>query len=332
MADGSEMSIQKMRSLTRLQLILLLIGVYLLAAPLPFWIGEYYTHVLVVSCYYMILAASWNLLAGYTGQFSLAHHAFAALGGYTSALLARYFQVPLLLGIAAGGILAMAIGYGLGTLCLRMRAIYLALATWAFAETFRTLIAMEYQITRGDLGLSTPLLFGTPHATPYFYLFLFLALFSLYLMYQIVTSRIGYYMRAIRDDEEAAVVMGIDTIKWKRFVFAISSLFAGVAGGFYGHYIGLLSPVSIRFNEMALIIIMVIIGGLRTFLGPIIGALFIEILSELLRQYGELRMVLFALLVILIMRVYREGIMGLLTQLTSRIQVVVHKMQTTKSG
>ncbi|RMF87742.1 MAG: branched-chain amino acid ABC transporter permease [Nitrospinota bacterium] len=307
--------------LGKVQLLLLLLGVYLLLSPLPLWAGEYYTHIFVVSLYYVILAASWNLLAGYTGQFSLAHHAFAAMGGYTSALLARYFQVPLLAGIATGGILAMAVGYFLGTLCLRMRAIYLALATWAFAETFRILIAMEYQITRGDLGLSTPLLFGTPHATPYFYLFLFLTLFSLYLMYQIVTSRIGYYMRAIRDDEEAAVVMGVDTVKWKRFVFAVSSLFAGIAGGFYAHYIGLLSPVSIRFNEMALIIIMVIIGGLRSFLGPIIGAVFIEILSELLRQYGEIRMVLFALLVILIMRVYREGIMGMLTQLYSRIRL-----------
>ncbi len=316
--------------LNRGSLGLLLLGIFLVAAPLPWWLGEYYTHILVVSCYYIILASSWNLLAGYTGQFSLAHHAFAALGGYTSALLALYFHVPLLIGIVLGGLLALVIGYGLGTLCLRMRAIYLALATWAFAETFRILIAMEYHITRGDLGLSTPLFFGTPHATPYFYLFLLLTLCSLFVMYQIVTSRIGYYMRAIRDDEEAAVVMGIDTIKWKRFVFAISSLFAGIAGGFYAHYIGLLSPVSIRFNEMALIIIMVIIGGLRSFLGPILGAIFIEVLSELLRQYGELRMVFFALLVILIMRVYREGFMGILSHLASRTNGL-SKMANNKS-
>jgi branched-chain amino acid transport system permease protein len=292
--------------------ILSWLGVYLALAPLPLLAGEYYTHILTVSCYYVILATSWNLLAGYTGQFSLAHHAFAALGGYTSALLAIYFKLPLLVGIGIGGVVAMATGYLLGTLCLRMRAIYLALATWAFAESLRLVIAMEYHITRGDLGLTTPFFFRTPFATPYFYLFLLLALGSLGLMRQIVRSNIGYYMRAIRDDEEAALTMGVDTVKWKRFVFAVSSLFAGIAGGFYGHYIGLLSPALIKFNEMAVIIIMVILGGLRSFWGPVIGAVFIEVLSELLREYGEIRMVLFALLVIVIMRVYRDGIMGML--------------------
>jgi branched-chain amino acid transport system permease protein len=298
--------------------ILSLIGVYVVLTPLPLLVGEYYTHILTISCYYIVLAASWNLLAGYTGQFSLAHHAFAALGGYTSALLVLHLKIPILLGICIGGVVGMVLGYLLGTLCLRMRAIYLALATWAFAESLRLVIALEYQITRGDLGLTTPLLFRTPFATPYFYLFLFLTLGSLLIMHKIVRSRIGYYMRAIRDDEEAALTMGVDTVQWKRFVFAVSSLFAGIAGGFYGHYIGLLSPASMKFNEMAIIIIMVIIGGLRSFAGPIIGAIFIELASELLREYGEIRMVLFALLVIVIMRVYRDGMMGMLQSLYKR--------------
>jgi branched-chain amino acid transport system permease protein len=294
---------------------LCLSALYLTLVPLPLVVGEYYTHILTVSCYYVILAASWNLLAGYTGQFSLAHHAFAALGGYTSALLVIHLKLPMPLGILSGGVMATALGYLLGTLCLRMRAIYLALATWAFAESLRLVIALEYRITRGDLGLTTPLLFRTPFATPYFYLFLVLATGSLLIMRQLVRSRIGYYMRAIRDDEEAALTMGVDTVRWKRFVFAVSSLFAGIAGGFYGHYIGLLSPASMKFNEMAVIIIMVIIGGLRSFWGPIIGAVFIEVISELLREYGEIRMVLFALLVIAIMRLYRDGMLGMLQRL-----------------
>jgi branched-chain amino acid transport system permease protein len=300
------------------KLLLALIGLYVAFAPLPMVAGEYYTHILTISCYYIILAASWNLLAGYTGQFSLAHHAFAALGGYTSALLVIHLKIPILLGICIGGVVGMALGHLLGTLCLRMRAIYLALATWAFAESLRLVIALEYQITRGDLGLTTPLLFHTPFATPYFYVFLFVTMGSLLIMHKLVRSRIGYYMRAIRDDEEAALTMGVDTVKWKRFVFAVSSLFAGIAGGFYGHYIGLLSPASMKFNEMAIIIIMVIIGGLRSFAGPIIGAVFIEIASELLREYGEIRMVLFALLVIVIMRLNREGMMGMLQHLYKR--------------
>src|SRR5207245_7141145 len=102
---------------------------YAALAWLPWAASEFHTHVLVTSLYYVVLAIGWNLLAGYTGQFSLAHHTFAGVGAYTSALLVRYTHVPILAGIAAGAVVAAAMGYGLGTLCLRMRAIYLALAT-----------------------------------------------------------------------------------------------------------------------------------------------------------------------------------------------------------
>src|SRR5499427_8452257 len=285
---------------------------YLGLAWLPWVLSGYHTHVLTTGFYYVILAIGWNFLAGYTGQFSLAHHTFAGLGAYTSALLVQHAGVPLLVGIAAGVILAAGIGYGLGTLCLRLRTIYLALATWAFAESVRLLITVEYQITRGDLGLRTALLFRTPRPTPYYYLFLGLALVALWAAWELVHSRIGAYMRAIRDDEEAAATMGIDTFKWKRFTFAVSAIFAAVAGGFQGHYVGLLSPTPMKFNEMAMIIIMVIVGGLRTFPGPIVGAIFIELLFEWLRAWGEIRMVLFALLVIVVARAYPAGLAGLL--------------------
>ena len=284
---------------------------YAALAWLPWVLSEYHTHVLATSAYYVILAIGWNLLAGYTGQFSLAHHTFAGLGGYTSALLILHAKVPILVGIAAGIVVAALVGWGLGTLCLRMRAIYLALTTWAFAESVRLLITVEYQITRGDLGLTTRLLFDTPRPTPYYYVFVGLALGAALAAWRIVHSRVGVYMRAIRDDEEAAAAMGVDTFKWKRFVFALSAVLAAVAGGFQAHYVGLLSPTPMKFNEMALIVVMVIVGGLRTFSGPILGAIFIELLSELLRPWGEVRMVLFALFVIAVARLYPAGLSGI---------------------
>jgi branched-chain amino acid transport system permease protein len=282
-------------------------------------VSEYQTHILTTSLYYVILAVGWNLLAGYTGQFSLAHQTFAGIGGYTSALLVAYAKVPMLIGIAAGVVVAAATGYGLGTICLRMRAIYLALATWAFAESVRLLVTVEYQVTRGDLGLATPFLFGTPRSKGYFYVFLALALAAVLAAWQIVHSRVGVYMRAIRDDEEAAAVMGVDTFKWKRFVFAISAVFAATAGGFQAHYVGLLSPAPMKFNEMAMIVIMVIVGGLRTFAGPILGAVFTELSFEWLRAWGEVRMVLFALLVILVARAYPTGLAGMFRTLGARV-------------
>src|SRR5262249_20109942 len=122
----------------------------------PCAVSEYHLHVLVTSCYYVVLAIGWNLLAGYTGQFSLAHHTFAGVGAYTSALLIAHTGAPIVVGVAAGVVLAALLGWGLGTLCLRMRAIYLALATWAFAESVRLLVAVEYQIPRRDLALMQP--------------------------------------------------------------------------------------------------------------------------------------------------------------------------------
>ena len=288
--------------------------------------SEYQTHVLTTCLYYVVLAVGWNLLAGYTGQFSLAHHTFAAVGAYTSALLVLYLRVPLLVGIVAGVVVAAAAGWGLGTLCLRMRAIYLALATWAFAESVRLLVTVEYQVTRGDLGLATPFLFGTPRSKGYYQVFLVVAIVAVLAAWQIVHSRVGVYMRAIRDDEEAAAVMGVDTFKWKRVVFAVSAVFAATAGGIQGHYVGLLSPTPMKFNEMAMIVVMVIVGGLRTFAGPVLGAVFTELLFEWLRAWGEVRMVLFALLVIVVARAYPAGLTGLLGAIVRRLAARVPRL------
>src|SRR5947209_13450335 len=119
---------------------------YAAVAWVPWVTTEYHTHVFTISLYYVVLAVGWNLLAGYTGQFSLAHHTFAGVGAYTSALLVVHARVPIVVGVVAGVAVAALLGWGLGTLCLRMRAIYLPLATWAFAASVRLFVAGEYQI------------------------------------------------------------------------------------------------------------------------------------------------------------------------------------------
>jgi branched-chain amino acid transport system permease protein len=294
-------------------------------ALFPLWLGEYYVHVVTIAFYYAILAISWNLLAGYTGQFSLAHHAFASLGGYGSALLLYHapgywgVSIPIPVGILFGTFLAALVGFGLGSICLNMRRIYLALTTWAFAESFRLWIITEYKFTQGDLGLSTDLIFDTIDPTPFYYLFLAFTVVCLWIVFEIIRSPVGYYLRAIRDDDEAAQAMGVNTVRWKRFAFTVSSAMAGFAGALQAHYIGLLSPTPIKFNEMAIILVMVIAGGLRSFWGPLLGALFIQIVSEALRDYAEYRMVLFAILVLVIIRTYQDGIYGMLRALSLKI-------------
>lgn len=289
-------------------LIVLVIAAVAIA---PRWLGEYPQHIVILSMYYIIMAASWNLLAGYTGQFSLAHQSFAALGAYASGLLIYHLKVSLGIGFLGAVLLTMITGFLLGYLVLKMRGIYLAVATWAFSESLRLVIAAAYKFTRGEQGLSVPSFFSTLNPTPYYYLFLALTVVLLLIMYLVLKSPIGTFLRAIKDDELAAAAMGVNTVKWKLFIMTFASTIAGIAGYFYAHYIVILSPVILSFNEIGKIVIMTVFGGLGTFAGPLIGAPMVVILSELMRDFGALNMVFYSLSVIIIMRVYREGLVNL---------------------
>ncbi len=296
-------------------LILLLIAVIL-----PFSLTDYWIHSLTITFFYVIMAATWNLLGGYTGQFSLSHHAFALLGGYASVLLIQKTGVPIQGGFVSAGLLTLIISSLMGILCLRMRGIYLALTTWAFAEILRTYIRMDYEFTGGDRGMSAPLLFKTANPFPYYYAFLAYAIVTILVIALIMRSRIGFFLRAIRNDEIAAQTMGVRTVRWKVFAFVLASLFAGMAGAFYAHFMGLISPVLGDFYEMSLIIIFVVIGGMRSQAGPVVGAISIRFLAEVLKKWPEVRMILLTLAVILIMRFFNGGLMEALRRGYRRVR------------
>jgi len=299
--------------------VLLLAAIVLVVALAPLRLSDYWQHVFIVGMYYIIMAASWNLLAGYTGQFSLAHQTFAALGGYASGLMIYHLNVSIGVGFVAAVLTTALTGFLLGLLVLRMRGIYLAVATWAFSESCRLTIAAAYKFTRGEQGLHLPALFDSLAPTRYYYLFLGLTVGLLVLMYLVLKSPIGSFIRAIKDDELAASAMGVDTVKWKLFIMTFASTIAGVAGFFYAHYIVILSPVILSFNEIGKIVIMVVFGGLGTFAGPLIGAPAIVVISELTRDYGAWNMVFYSLIVIIIMRLYREGLVKMVRKLTDRV-------------
>ena len=296
--------------LRRAGLVAAVVALILLA--LPHFVGEYALHVLTVTLYYTILASSWSLLAGFTGQFSLAQQAFATIGAYTTGLLIYHFHAPLWLSMPSGVVLATIMGLLLGRMVLRMRAIYLAIATWAFAETIHIVLAAGFRWTRGELGLNVPPLYGNLDPAPYYYTFAGLALVSVLAMYAIVKSPFGYFMRAIKDDELRARSLGVNTTRVKVFVFTVTSFFAGLAGVFYAHYVVVLSPQMADFNEMAKLIIMVVVGGFGSFLGPLIGAPPVQILTTYVQKYGEWDMVIYALVVIVLMRAYPGGLAALL--------------------
>jgi branched-chain amino acid transport system permease protein len=292
----------------------------LVLAALPAVLGTYLVHVITLSFYYTILAASWNLLAGMTGQFSLAQQTFSAIGAYTSGLLIVWLGFPLWLAMPCGVLVSAALGFVLGRLVLRMRAVYLAIATWAFAETIHVLLTAAYQITRGEQGLSVPSLYGRLDPVLYYYTLLPVTAVLVIGMYVLVRSPIGYFMRAIKDDELRAQTLGVDTTRVKVLVFTLTSGISGIAGVLYAHYMVTLSPQMTDFSEMAKLIIMVVVGGLGNFVGPLIGAPVVHIILTYLEKYGEWDMVVFALIVIALMRSYMGGLAALAAEAYQKLR------------
>lgn len=288
-------------------------GVALLALALAFprLVNAYWLSVGILAIFYAIVTASWVLLAGYAGQFSFGHMAFVSIGAYASGLLVNWFAIPIPLGMLVGVLLCALIGSGIGFVCLRMRGPYLALFTMAFSEVVRIVIVSESEVTGGSGGLQVHPLFHTRSDAPYWYLGLVLLAASLGLMGWLVTSRWGLFFRAIRENEQAAAAAGVKVLRFRILAFAITSSFAGLAGGFFGHYIGILTPDIGSVDQMGLVVAMAVIGGAESLVAATIGALGLEFLVETLRSYGQWRLVLFGALLLLTMRFARNGLLAL---------------------
>lgn len=301
-------------------LVLLAFGTAL-AVPLVF--QHYWLRVWATGLYFAVLASSWNLLVGYAGQLSFAHAAFGAIGAYASGLLAVYAGVPPLFGVPVGGLTAGLLGSVLGILCLRLRGPYLALMTLGFSEIVRLVVQIEYRVTRGSLGLQVPYLFpgGEGGHTRGYLVLLALTVLTLAGLYRLIRSEAGLYLQAIREDEDAAAVMGVDVVRWKLYAFVASSVLAGLAGGLYAHlFVRVVSPQMLLLGEMGLILSMTIVGGLGTLTGPVLGAFALVFLQEQLREVSkEAHLLLFSALVIVVMKFCRNGLYGLVAaQLTRR--------------
>jgi branched-chain amino acid transport system permease protein len=282
-----------------------------LVLAFPFMVNAYWLSVGVLATFYAIAAASWALLAGYAGQFSFGHMAFVSLGAYTSGLLVTSFGLPIPLGMAAGIVMCAVVGAAIGYVCLRMRGPYLALFTVAFSEVLRIIFVSETEITGGSGGLEVLPLFRGRTDAPAYYLGVALLAGSMAIMQGLVYSRWGLFFRAIRENEDAAAAAGVKVVRFRILAFAITSSFAGLAGGFYGHYIGILTPDIGSVDQMGLVVAMAVIGGAESLVAAMIGALSLEFLVEALRSYGQWRLVLFGALLLLTMRFARNGLLAM---------------------
>lgn len=303
---------QKLAGELRLSLLVLAV-----LAVLPLFVtSSYWLGVLILSMYFAMLASGWNLLAGYTGLFSLAPAAFAMVGGYTVGLLAYHWQIPVLIGLPLAIIIPGLLGLVLGRIVLRLSGPYLALTTLSFAEIVRLVIYNSIDFTRGDQGLNVPGLMDS--RLGYYYLFLAVLCVVVALIWRVLRSPLGRFLQAIRDDDIGAASRGIDVVRCKTQAFLISCSICGLAGGLYGTFAQLVSPELGLVAQTGMVIAMVVIGGIGTLVGPLIGAVLIYVLSELLRDVGNIQMIVFALLVIVFARFFREGIWGLIRRALQR--------------
>ena len=266
------------------------------------------------------LAVSLNLINGFTGQFSIGHAGFMAIGAYVSAYFTVTFgdrlrsalpfvpsvgreSLVLLAALSLGAICASIAGFVVGVPSLRLRGDYLAIVTLGFGEIIRVFI-LNIDAVGGARGYS-----GIPRLANFFWIYLFAAA-TIMVVSRIVRSSFGRTLIAIREDEIAAEAMGVHTTRAKVISFVVSSAMAGVAGGLFAHYLMYVHTNSFTFLKSFEIIIMVVIGGLGSISGSVLGAVLYISLTEGLRQFAQYRMILFSLLLIVIMIVRPQGILG----------------------
>jgi len=260
----------------------------------------------------IILAVSLNLINGYTGQFSLGHAGFMAVGAYTAAVITNQFGelntffsgAVFLVALVAGGLAAAIGGLLVGIPTLRLRGDYLAIVTLGFGEIIRV-IFQNMQSVGGARGLSVA------HGwTNLFWAFGFAAV-TVYVVTALVHSTYGRGFIAVRDDEVAASAMGINPTKYKVTAFVIGAFFAGIAGGLYAHSKQFITPGGFNFMQSIAIVVMVILGGMGNTIGVIIAAVLLTLLPEFLRPVAEYRMIIYSLLLIVLMLTRPQGLFSL---------------------
>jgi len=286
----------------------------------PIRTGPYIHQIVILVGINIILAVSLNLINGFTGQFSIGHAGFFAVGAYTSAFVISVVEksvrtvliflpefgqnaVLLLIGLSAGALLAGIAGLAVGIPSLRLRGDYLAIVTLGFGEIIRVLI-LNINAIGGSRGFT-----GIPHLSNFFWVYLFV-LITVVVVHNLVYSSYGRAFISIRDDEIAAEAMGIDTTRFKVTSFVISSMFAGFAGALFGHFTMYLHPNTFTFIKSFELIIMIVIGGLGSIEGAVLGAILYTVLFELLRPFGPYRLVVISIILILIMIYRPQGILG----------------------
>lgn len=248
--------------------------------------NDYYQHLMILVLMWVVIGSAWNLIAGYTGQVSFGDAAFFGTGAYTAGLFVTKFGWSAWWGLAFGGITAVLIAMPFGWICFRLRGAYFALATLALNEIMRHIATIWEKLTYGMLGILIVQTFASK--LPYYYISLALAVISLITVRLVMRSKYGYYFLSIREDQDAAESMGINTHHYKMISLVIAAALTGIAGALYMNYMGFIDPhVVFSLHDISIMAILVgIVGGVGTQYGPAVGAFIMVAVQELFRTGG----------------------------------------------
>jgi branched-chain amino acid transport system permease protein len=259
----------------------------LLLAAFPLVVSDpYYQHLMILVLMWTVIGSAWNLIAGYTGQVSFGHAAFFGIGAYTGALLETKLGVSAWWGVPLGCGAAVLLAFPFGWVCFRLRGAYFALATLALNEVMRHIATIWQSLTGGMVGILIMQTFISK--VPYYFIALAVALVSVVLLEIVVRSRLGYYFVSVREDQDTAESIGINTTYYKMISLALSAALTGLMGGLYTCYMGFIDPhIVFSLHDISIMAILVgIVGGVGTVYGPAVGAFIMVAVSEVFRSGG----------------------------------------------
>jgi len=306
-----------------LPLVIIAAGLAVLPLAVP---NLYIRHLVMVAMMYAVIASNWDLSLGYGGIFNFAHAAFFALGAYTAGVLAKNFGVSPWLGILAGGGVAVLASIIVCLPVLRVKGIYVCLVTFAFSQLCLQIVRSQRDITGGAHGLMAvpPLSIGgydflSNDKLAYYYLILILLIISTIYLRKLVKSDFGLGIVALRDFEDYAISRGVPLAKQRLLTLMASAVFTGFTGAIYTYYSGVASLELFGFGYTTTLLSMVLLGGMASIYGPIIGAFFVGFMLEFLTELGPWRFLMLAALIVLVLIYYPGGIFGGLKTLRQRI-------------
>ena len=293
----------------------------LMMAPPFLTSNQFLLHLAITVLLWTLLGVSWNLLGGFAGQVSFGHATFFGVGAYATMILYLRFGLAPWYGMALGGAAAVLVSLPIGLICFRLRGPYFSLSTLAVAEIVR-LIALNWDaLTNGPVGLLItalpPVRLGGraldwESKAPFYFIIAALAALAMLATWRLSRARLGAYLLAIREDEDAAESVGIDTVRAKVLTLALSAFFTGLAGGFYGLYFRYVDPDAVFPIALSVeMVFIAVVGGLATVIGPVIGAVFLTTLGELFRERFQVgHLIFYGLFMMLAIRYLPEGIWG----------------------